>query len=261
MSQLLKRFSYPASATIWSMIATPTRQALVLETRDDQKFQTRFTLLDLDTGVPRWEHRALEEAWWVSLVDVSDEVILVHQYLTRGNPDRKALIALHVDDFSPRWRIDDFSFHTRVGNIIYGFSTRDGWEPATLQIDSGIVEKAPWENNIAEAKRFVQNPILYAEGNPHFETFRSFLLQTRQQKITGAVEYLERSEITAISYYVAQPDGLANYLLVLDQEGNTLLQTVLATALKGLGTDTFFSLADCLIFVKNKSELESYQIV
>jgi hypothetical protein len=261
VSQLLKRFSYPASATIWSIMATPTHDALVLETRDEQQFQTRFTLLDLNTGIPRWERRSLEEAWWVSLVDVSHDVILVHQYLTKGNPDRKALMALHTDDFSLRWRIDDFSFHARQDQVIYGFSTREGWEPAMLQVDSGIVEKTAWENNIAEAKRFVQNPVLYAEGNPHFESFRSFLSQTRQQTITGAVEYLERSEITAISYYVAQPDGLANYLLVLDQEGNTLLQTVLATALKGLGTDTFFSLADCLIFVKNKSELESYQIV
>ena len=51
---------------------------------------------------------------------------------------------------------------------------------------------------------------------------------------------------------------MANYLLVLDKDGEVLLEVKLGEKLPGLGTDTFFMLSGCLFLIKNKKELVAY---
>ncbi len=60
-----------------------------------------------------------------------------------------------------------------------------------------------------------------------------------------------------MSYYVTE-SGLSNYLVVMDGEGEVLLHEKLAEQLKGIGMETFFVLAGCVFFVKNREDLVSY---
>jgi hypothetical protein len=75
----------------------------------------------------------------------------------------------------------------------------------------------------------------------------------------GGIEYREWDGLVFISYYV-QEQGLANYLMVVREDGKLVLSEKLDDSLKGLGADTFFILQGCLFYIRNKRELISYQL-
>ena len=76
----------------------------------------------------------------------------------------------------------------------------------------------------------------------------------------GSIEYLEFNSLIFISYHV-QSETLANYLVVLNENGTEEFKTELGDHLKGIGFETFFILSGCLFFVRNKGELVSFRIV
>jgi peptidoglycan/LPS O-acetylase OafA/YrhL len=100
----------------------------------------------------------------------------------------------------------------------------------------------------------------YYQETTHFETVKAFLSVKYQISAISVIEYLEYRSLLFISCYVAGID-LANYLLVLNGDGEILLKEKIGGQLKGIGVDTFFILSGYLIFVKNGRELVSYKMV
>jgi hypothetical protein len=86
---------------------------------------------------------------------------------------------------------------------------------------------------------------------------KTFLEQKLNLSPVGAFEYLEFDSRIFVSYYVMET-GLANYLLIMDNDGEVLLHEKLAEQLKGIGMETFFVLSGCVFFVKNREDLVSY---
>ena len=104
------------------------------------------------------------------------------------------------------------------------------------------------------------HPFQYLEGTGNFETVRSFLTSKMGILPVMGAEYLEYESLIFISCYL-QEDGLANYLIVVTEEGREVLRQKLEDHLKGIGLDTFFILSGCLFFVKSKRELVSYKLI
>jgi hypothetical protein len=106
----------------------------------------------------------------------------------------------------------------------------------------------------------VVRPHHYPDGHPYFETVKTFLNQKFNLSPTSALEYLEHDSLIFISCYLHERE-LTNYLFVCSSDGTLLLKEKLGEHLKGIGLDTFFILSGCLIFVRNKGELVSYEIL
>lgn len=260
MPDLIKHFSWDAGNTIWNMVVHATDMLIILEVRDEQAFQTTLAAVHARTGEVRWSGVQLSEPWWISLLEARNGVVLVQEYLTRGNPDHKALVALDTTNHRIRWRVNEFSFHHWQEGTILGYATEQDPVQAVIHVATGECVIQAWEHTISHPPSVIHKPVLYAQGIPYFTTVSRFLRQALTVTAVGAIEYMERAHSVCISYYVEQAHGLANYLLVTDREGRVMLHDVLGTGLKGLGTDTFFNLSDCLIFVKNKKELVSYRL-
>ena len=103
-------------------------------------------------------------------------------------------------------------------------------------------------------------PLQYNEDSGHFRTMKFFLESRAGITPVSMVEYLEYHKFVIMSTY-AEAEGLANFLIVTDLEGNIVLKETLGSKLQGVGLDTFFIFDDKLFFVRNTSELVSYSIV
>jgi hypothetical protein len=106
----------------------------------------------------------------------------------------------------------------------------------------------------------VIRPLHYREGESGFETVKKYLMRIGEKELITGVDYLEHAGFVVLSVYVEE-DGLANFLIVLDQEGTVVLREKAGGNLKGIGIDTFFILEGSLFFVKNKRELLRYKLI
>jgi hypothetical protein len=253
------KFSHHFSGAIWNTLTVSKSDILVIETRDDQKFQAQFSALDFKLNKFIWKNLMFKETWWIGMTAAQEKTLLLHTFVNKGNPDHKNLIAFDIFEQKIRWEIEEFSFFDWSNSEIQGYRTSDELVQATIAVDTGNLVEKDWvakpQSNLEVTKR----PVLYSEGTDHFETIKRFLDQKASIKTSKAVEYLEYGEWIMISAYVEE-NGLANYLFVFDAGGEELLREKLGENLQGLGVDTFFMLSGCLFLVKNRSELVVYSV-
>lgn len=253
-------FSHRFDGVVWNTVAYPQRELVLVEVRDTGQKQVSFSALNYKTNRFLWSDRKLEEAWWVNLSGVAADVALFTVYLDTNNPDKKALLAYSVDELKLLWWNNDFSVSAVEGTQILGFTSKLGLKEQVLNLHSGKEEQRRLQAVHEEPGKTLYKPVQYTEGMEYFETVRTFLADRLNFLAVSALEYLETSSCIIISGYIEE-EGLANYLLVLSQQGELLLKEKLESAVKGIGLDTFFVLEGCLFFVKNKVELVSYTMI
>lgn len=254
-------FSVSFKGVIWNMLAAPDKSLLLFEVRDELKRQVSFSAYQYSERTFLWKDQKVDEPWWVSLLAVSDSIVLLQRYDNADNPDRKTIMALNIETRRIEWKREDFRINDVRNGRITGFAGTD--EPVEVELELTTGEVRPSSSagvNPDENGDFLR-PFQYLEGTPYFETVKEFL-QSRQDVLpVAAAEYLEYNKMIFISYNIREDEGLANYLLVLSERGEILMNEKLGERLKGLGRDTFFVLSGCLFYVRNRNELLSYQIV
>jgi hypothetical protein len=251
------KFSKHFPGIIWNTLVVPDKNLLILEIRDDKNFQVCFSALNFLSGKFIWENVKLKETWWIGFTAANNELILFHTYIQKGNPDHKNLIAYDIFSQKIRWEVEEFSFFDWDHERVYGYLTKDELLHATINISNGMVAPQQWAVSHAPVENTAK-PVMYLEGSAYFETLKEFVEQKTQHTIKKGVEYLEWNEWILMSLYREENGKLANYLLVFSRDGVLLMDEKLGENLSGLGTDTFFILAGCLILVKNRTELVVY---
>jgi hypothetical protein len=230
-----------------------------MEIRDDAKKQVSFSAIDLDSRKAIFEYLTFEEPWWISLADISENILLLKVYTETNNPDKKGLIAFNFEDGNIVWWKNNFALSAVANGVVFGSETSLGMKFLAFRLSDGepaIGETLSMKN---EETRVVK-PQQYLQGTRHFETLQTFLDLKYQILPESVIEYLEFGHLLIISCYKHE-NGLANYLIVLKDSGANLLNERIGEQLKGIGSDTFFIVAGYLIFVKNRSVLVSYKMV
>lgn len=241
------------------MLAYESESKLVVEVRDEANFRVTFSLFDYGKNEFTWKDVSLSESWWISIVAVNKDTLLLNRFLNKGgNPDRKSLIALNAATGSIRWEVEEFSFSDWNESEVFGHRTKDDPVPVTIMLETGEVQDSNWKPQLQEQpERLI--PVFYAEGTAHFETIKKFVSQTDYVPVKG-VEYLEFNSSIIISIYLQEAEKLANYLLVFKETGELALTVKLGEKLAGLGSETFFILSGCLFLVQNKTDLVAYRL-
>ena len=259
-SRLEFNFSQSFDGVIWGTFAIPQSHLLFLEVRQEDSHEVRFSAFDYGKNEFLWKDMLFKETWWIGLTAATPHVLLLHQYMGMENPDAKSLIAFHVHQKKILWQHDHFSFDCLDNDKIHGHFIKEGIKQAILDVNTGEILENVNPLNVNRENIVALKPFQYVEGHPHFETVKSFL--TRKMNIIPVfgVEYLEYSSFIFISYHV-QEESLANYLVVITEDGAEVLCEKLGVQLKGLGLETFFILSGCLFFVRNKCALVSFRIV
>lgn len=179
-------------------------------------------------------------------------------YTDTNNPDKKSLIAYDFRQKKITWWRNNYAVSGVNETQVMGTETGLVLKDVVLDLANGqpvLKQSLPLSEYFSLLK-----PLQYYQETQHFETVKSFILMKSQMSALSVIEYLEYKSLVFISFYVQEID-LANYLLVLNDQGEVLLKERIGEQLKGIGVDTFFILSGYLIFVKNKGVLVSYKMV
>lgn len=251
-------FSQVFDGVIWTTKVSSENEVMVLEIRDSQRKEVRFSAFDLAAAKFLWKDKLMDEAWWISLAAASDKIVLFTLYTDTNNPDKKATIACNLLTAELVWWENDFSISSVSGTFVVGFSEKYGRRELVLDLNTGkTVQAPPFFAKIPE--RSVR-PQQFLEGHAYFDTVKTFFNRKFNLLPIRALEYLEYDSLIFISCYL-QENELTNYLFIISSDGNLLLKEKLNEHLKGIGLDTFFILSGCVFFVKNKVELVCYKIL
>ncbi len=104
-------------------------------------------------------------------------------------------------------------------------------------------------------RKMVSEPTLYLPESEGFETVKQFLGET----IVVGCEYQEVNDVVILSYYLSNGDQFERKLTVL-KEGEKVLELMQDENIKGFAPGSFFTFEKRLIFVKEKVEINIYEI-
>jgi hypothetical protein len=245
--------------TIWNVLAHPDRNIIFLEIRNESLKKVSFSAYDLDSKECLFKDLTFEEPWWISQAEASGNVLIFTIYTDTNNPDQKSILAFDFMQNKTIWWRNKYAVAGVNGTHVLGSETGLGMKFLALNLSDGLPAV---EQPVPRGQEnfLIRKPLQYYQETSHFETVKSFLSVKYQISAISLIEYLELNSLMFISYYVSE-GNLANYLLVLNAEGEILLQEKIGSALKGIGLDTFFILSGYLIFEKNRRELVSYKMV
>ncbi len=251
-------FSHLFDGIIWNTVILPRHNILLIEARNADQKQATFSAADALTGDFLWKDVAFDEPWWISLNAAAGGTALFTVYLGTDNPDKKGIFAYDVLTQKIAWWNNDFSLTGVSDEVVKGVASKYGHREVTLALESGNeVTNRP---ELLPVNDTVIRPSQYIEGHEHFNTIKNFLNTRFNLSPVAALEYVEHDSLIFISLYEGRAE-LANYLMIISPEGSVMLKEKLDDHLKGIGLDTFFLYAGCVLFVKNKKELFSYKIV
>lgn len=238
---------------------------LILEIRHNQKHQVSFTAIDLASGAVIWDGLEFEESWWVGMTAVSNGLLLLHTYVDNADPEPKGLIAFDVFKQEVRWMHENFSFLRLAEQHVVGINAGNNEKQyEIIELTGGrretVEESAALHvKETAEGNNPTHYPHHYKESSTYFDTCKSFLYNRLHLQAVNAIEYLEINRWIIISYYV-HDEGLVNYLLIMDEDGEVYLHEAIQKNINAVGLETFFIVENHLIFVKDKNEIFCYNL-
>lgn len=251
-------FSQLFEGIIWNTVITPSNGTLLLEVRNTETKLASFSAMKSENGAFFWKDVVFDEPWWVSLNASAGNLALFSIYLDTNNPDKKGIFAYDIGARKILWWNNDFSLIHANDHFVRGTATKYGNRDVILELENGLEVNGP--NDFSPAPDIVLRPSQYTEDHAYFITVKTFLSLKFNLLPVVALEYLEYDSLIFISVYIEE-NGLANYLMIMTNDGDVLIREKLDEHLKGIGLDTFFIYAGCVFFVRNKRELFSYKIV
>ncbi len=239
----------------------------VLEIRDDLTRQVSFSCINLLTGRVLWENLRPEKSWWLSLVGIFGNYLILHKYSSNQKPEPIGLLLLDVQSGETLERIDDWIFFNYVGNVLTIYQLQNN-QPVYRNVELAHTntnihlepkEKEQYKRSTIALSNIETSLTHYPEDSPHFPTIYKFLYRLMNIDAVRGVDYLEISNKIIISYYIYRDKSFLNYLLVTNRSRQILLNDLIAEA-EGIGIDTFTVKSDTLLYVKNQNQFVGYKL-
>lgn len=216
-------FSTKLAAPVWNMLPFAGKPVIAIEQRDEVKRLVSFSAYHFIDHRFLWRDVVLPEKWWVNLAGTTKDHMVLKVFENTENPDKTSFFLLEAD----------------TGKLVSTPHQQIDWVHTNDTV----------------------HPFQYLDGEPEFETLKSFISSQHKQAAMLGAEYMEYAGQVIISYYVGAPAKFKNLLAIFNQQGESLYEEEIGTNLKGIGINTFFITSGYLFFVKNKTELVTFRIV
>ncbi len=250
---MLKKFEHTFQGKIWNTAFG--ENTAVLEMRDENTRQVNFAAIDLQHGEILWQDLRPEKSWWLALVGIFGNYLVLHKYSSQQKPEPKGLLILNLQTGEILEKIDGWVFFNCQNNILIVYQLDEDNMPVYQEI---ILEKLSLDSLKAELSQN-PSPTHYPEDSPHFPAIFNFLYRLINVEAQKGVDYLEIGNKIVISYYIYSNKLFQNYLLVITHDRQILLNDLIATT-EGIGIDTFTLQSDTLLYVKNENYFVGYEL-
>jgi hypothetical protein len=255
---MLQKVNLMIDSVIWNLSFNKfsEKKIGVVEVRDESKREASFTAFDLHSGIIIQEKIILPERWWISMIGVFNDVLLINRYPSDNQPIPEEVIALDILSGKILWQKEKIQILGIHQNGIVCHQENEAF--LLLNFQTGELSE---EGDISEDKDLVQSfsPTLYSENDAYFPTIFKFLHRLLSVDAQKNIEYLEIDNKIIISYYIYHEDLLQNWILVTNRQRAILLNDVMNES-EGVGIDTFSVESQTLFYLKNKNQLIGYEL-
>jgi len=207
---------------IWNIELSSMGELLALEIRDEKAKKVSFSIFHFQSKKWLWHNVEFEETWWLNLQAIDEENIYLNYFSNEKNPEGKKIV---VVDIKGKQVINELEKHELVKD-----------------------------------KSSLMLPYHYQKGSDNFMDVAQFLAQQYSLDIVKSLDYLQTTSVIVISYYLYIEDSLANFLLILDENGREIEHIQLGSDLEKVGMHTFFVTNHFLVTIKDKTELKIYTL-
>jgi Domain of unknown function (DUF4905) len=256
---LEKIINHNYQGKIWN--TTFSENYCVLEIRDELTRQVSFSCINLLTDKVIWENLKPNNSWWLSLVGIFDESLILHKYSSNQKPEPEGLFVLNIQTGEILEKMNDWIFFNYVDNILTVYQLQNN-QPVYKNIElpmSVSPQTTEIELSVEIQTTTFEKVTHYPEDSPYFPTIYKFLYRLLNIDAVKAVDYLEISNKIIISYYIYRDKSFLNYLLVTNRSRQILLNDLIAES-EGIGIDTFTVKSDTLLYVKNQTQFIGYKL-
>jgi outer membrane protein assembly factor BamB len=256
--------SFPFESLIWKISVDAQNNILALELRNHDQRSVDFSAIDLQTNKILWQGVKFEETWWLGLDTCYNGRIYLHTYKDPQNPKHDGIVALDTKTGKVAWKDPGKTFyHVSAEHLIVTEGDDESRKYIGLDSSTG---KATREFSLKEVFRIasdkkdqasdkIRNPFHFSADHSYFVRISDFVKEITGEQPVIAADYMENGEQVIISFYLYSTEGLSNHVIVVNDDGQVIFRTCLASHIKGIGFDTFFMFKKKLIFVKEKKEL------
>ncbi|MBX2841222.1 MAG: DUF4905 domain-containing protein [Flammeovirgaceae bacterium] len=255
---LSKILEYESEGQIWKIIPDTKEQKIILEIRDGDNREVKFSALDYAKGAIIWEDLQFEEEWLTSIYGASGGNAYFFEFEDAEIPQPKGIIAVVIRDKDILWYHENYILEKILQKELLVSEEREGEKHFFyLNVDDGEIKKTkPEGEKTLTEKEEILSPLKYEEGNEHFETIKKFLNDMLNAEPFGIIDYLEINGLIILGFYKKDKNGIISNLLILNLEGEILFETILEIGLKGIGENIFSVLNNkCLIFLEGKTKV------
>lgn len=252
MTKLQKIFSHTFRHKIWQIRLVSGTDDIIIEERNEGIPEVKYFIYRSGEPMRVVYPRGME--WWSTLLLANKDIILTRSYGEEGNPENAGLIAFSMGDGHKLWELSNTAFQEEGTAVMAVTHEGEKWliDPLSGNKAPGSIDLIPLQN------KTLTYPFRYMKSTPYFETVGTFIERKFGQVSVHAIEYLEIQEKMIISGYSIREGSLINFLYVVDNKGNTLLQDILGEKLKGISENTFFVFNGNLIFVNSRNQFFEY---
>ena len=226
-----------------------------------------FAAYNLQARQLLWKELKLAEEWWAGMSAADGDVLVLHTFDDSENPEVKSFFAINNATQEVIWEGSELQVMEVYQGQLYGFVRKNevtSYKRVSLETNGeknlSLKELEHSLQDVFGENKYIRQPFHYSEEDAYFSTVSRFVQHYLNRRPVRSCEYLDAEGLIFISYYIEEDRALANYLLVVDTEGELLLHEKLDDQLSHPGLGTFMIIRDQLIFIKQKKELLSYAI-
>ncbi len=251
---------------IWKILPDETGEYLVVESRDGKLRKIMLSTLNVRSGIFVFKNEQLPKPWWLGLKAVGYNKIILQGYKESNSPEPKGIYVFELSSGKLLWKEEEMNFDGFVNDrkISLLSLVEEGASIHEVNSFNGELINEKLETVFSTIDKVEINqlfPILYSEENEHYKTIVDFLYQDQHYKSVGPLEYLEYETLILLSFYIQENNKLTNILLVLDGEGNSILNDRLIEGADGIGMSSFFVCKNKLVYIKNKTSIALAELI
>jgi hypothetical protein len=231
------------------MLPAHNARAILLEVREENETLTYYKV-NLDSGESD-RYSFPDISWWSRVVFFTDQLVLVQEFDEDSNPDQ---VKLHMYSWNKGllWSKDDTRLLeiTAQGLMLSGHNKEV--DPNTGEISAEAPQPI--------ARLPLEFPWHYTEDDEYFSLVSEFINNRTGDSPVRAIDYFETEGTAVFSYYQKAEEGLRLKLMGVSEDGNVMLNEILADDLQGIADPTFLISEMNIIFVKERRHFFVYGI-
>lgn len=265
-------FEATEGKSIWKLLVSP-QGVLIGEERDVERRLTSFFAYNLQAKQLLWSDVKLSELWWLSVLEVTCDSLYIQHYAQGPLPTPSGVSRIDLNTGLVAWTIPGVAYHSETDDEVillqqgmmreHFFAANRSTGEITRGLDASEVQLASPPQHLTFASLTEPQDINHKLWLALLEGF------TALDEIRGMVEYLERDELTVLSYYSRDTkdaqsmleNRLVQRLLIVDSAHDAVLfsEEINRSANYPI-TGSYFLFQDQLLYVKESSELKSIAI-